>query len=386
MNGQTDPAVTAAFLFDAIGRISITTDILQDADLISTPFSGVSDKERESVIQQTLWLYSSVLTDNVYTKEDFSDRMTTQFEDNTGTKLKHAAPATKESLEKGVDDFWNSFNLVGAEAKVLKDTGSGQNTISPDVRDELENALGKHDTSGVKPHTGSAASDANDEMETTAYTVGNKVHTDSNPDKHTAASEAAHVLQSTTESGRESEDNPRCKCQEIDVEVVTVKGDLDELNPDRMNITRETVSAAAEAKESGGFKNSNEFEISREYDVEKGDAFSVSIGSVDLSCSCEEGDCPTIHGRYTEEGDPAVNTEGKYVIKNTNKQAKILKRSADSEADQTTNGAAKYEFKADHGKKATETLHFQISAYCSSDDCMRDFCVYDFKIKINFNQ
>lgn len=193
---KTDPNVTAAFLFHAVSRITITTDILQDAGLISTPFSGVSDKERESVIQQTLWLYSSVLTDNIYTKDDFSDRMTTQYEENTGTKLKNATSETQESLEKGVDDFWNSFNLVGAEAKVLKDAGANQVTIPPDVKDKLENALGKHDTSGVKAKTGETASDAADAVGAEGYAVGDGVaHSDESTDPELIGHEAAHVVQ-----------------------------------------------------------------------------------------------------------------------------------------------------------------------------------------------
>ncbi len=144
LSNKTDPEVTAAFLFDAISRISVTTDILQEAGMIATPFSSTPDEEREAIIQQTLWLYSSVLTNDTYTKEEFSERMTTQYEENTGTKIKNAAPEVQERLEGGVEDFWNSFNLVGSSAKVIKSDKDAelQNTLSSETKEKLDGAVG----------------------------------------------------------------------------------------------------------------------------------------------------------------------------------------------------------------------------------------------------
>ncbi|MCA9517484.1 MAG: DUF4157 domain-containing protein, partial [Myxococcales bacterium] len=59
----------------------------------------------------------------------------------------------------------------------------------------IQQAFGKHDVSGVQAHTGSAAAAANDAMGANAYATGNHVAFKGAPDLHTAAHEAAHVVQ-----------------------------------------------------------------------------------------------------------------------------------------------------------------------------------------------
>lgn len=388
LGGDTGPEVTAAFLFDAIDRITITTDILQDAGLLTTPFSARPEQERPAVIQQAFWLYSSVLTGDTYTREEFSERMTTQYEENTGTKIKNAAPEVQERLESGVDDFWGSFNLVGGAAKVIKETGVTQANIPPDIRDKIENELGKHDAIGVKIHSDGRAESAAEQMGVHATAQGNEVVTGESRSTSAVADEVVHDAQLTTvnESEDDSEEDDDCSCQEMSVEVVTVKGSEDELDPDRINISRNVTNAGAEVKATGGFKSDNEFVVDYGYQIEKGDTFSVELRNVELSCLCNEDECPDIHARYREDGKPSERSAGKYSIKNTNTGAKILKRSKGSKARQVTDSSAKYIFTAQNDKPVTETLSFLISAYCASDGCLRAFCVYKFKLKIKFNQ
>ena len=60
---------------------------------------------------------------------------------------------------------------------------------------EIQNSFGSHDVSSVQAHVGGNATKANESMGSTAYATGNHVAFKSNPDLHTAAHEAAHVVQ-----------------------------------------------------------------------------------------------------------------------------------------------------------------------------------------------
>ena len=62
--------------------------------------------------------------------------------------------------------------------------------------DTIQQSFGQHDVSGVQAHTGSAANDAAGKMGAEAYATGNSVAFGSaSPSLHTAAHEAAHVVQ-----------------------------------------------------------------------------------------------------------------------------------------------------------------------------------------------
>ncbi len=61
--------------------------------------------------------------------------------------------------------------------------------------DKIQSAFGAHDVSGIQAHTGSAAKDASQAMGAEAYATGNHVVFGGAPDLHTAAHEAAHVVQ-----------------------------------------------------------------------------------------------------------------------------------------------------------------------------------------------
>ena len=58
----------------------------------------------------------------------------------------------------------------------------------------VQAAFGHHDVTGVQAHVGGAAAEASNAMGAQAYATGNDV-AKSSPDLHTAAHEAAHVVQ-----------------------------------------------------------------------------------------------------------------------------------------------------------------------------------------------
>ncbi len=59
----------------------------------------------------------------------------------------------------------------------------------------IQQSFGSHDVSSIQAHTDSAASQANEAMGAEAYATGNHVAFKGTPDLHTAAHEAAHVVQ-----------------------------------------------------------------------------------------------------------------------------------------------------------------------------------------------
>lgn len=119
LRSETDPGAAVPILIEALDRIMQATDRLYDREAIDTPFRNDRDREREAVIQQTFWMYTARLRDEPYWREDFLDRTRDQFETTTGRSFESLPPEQQKQLDKGVDDFWNTFQAVGVEAKVL---------------------------------------------------------------------------------------------------------------------------------------------------------------------------------------------------------------------------------------------------------------------------
>jgi hypothetical protein len=61
--------------------------------------------------------------------------------------------------------------------------------------DRIQRLFGRHDVSSVRAHVGGAAADASDALGADAYAMGGQVAFRSQPSMHTAAHEAAHVVQ-----------------------------------------------------------------------------------------------------------------------------------------------------------------------------------------------
>jgi hypothetical protein len=107
-------------IIGGVEAITRTTEELQESGELKTPFSSNPERERETVIQQTTWRYTSELEGRPYTREEFDDRLEEQYEERTGTPIEEAPEEDRVRLEEGADDFWDAFELVGENAKVLE--------------------------------------------------------------------------------------------------------------------------------------------------------------------------------------------------------------------------------------------------------------------------
>ena len=137
------PEAAASFLFEGIDRISEAYDELKDEGLISTPFSTDPAKEREAVIQQSFWRFTSALNGEEYKVDDFEENLIGDFERKSGQKFRTAPEPVREELTGGVDQFWTTFTAVGEEAKVLttpanaKQNGNNEQQRYRNLRDAV---------------------------------------------------------------------------------------------------------------------------------------------------------------------------------------------------------------------------------------------------------
>jgi hypothetical protein len=147
------PEDAAHILFPMVDQIVLTYDSLQNEGLISTPFLQDEARQKEAVIQQTIWVTTSLLQGEDYAKDDFAERMAEQFEESSGVKMDEIPEQQQEQFNQGLEQFWNNFELVGEKAKVIRTKASylpGNVTIEEDLSQSfIESTYGKYDLEHV---------------------------------------------------------------------------------------------------------------------------------------------------------------------------------------------------------------------------------------------
>ncbi len=114
VNIDKSPEIVAPLVVAVVEAVEDAADELIRNEEVSTPYSGYSSKERETLIQHAVWIYMSLLTGERYTRDDFSNNVYNQL-GGTATLPKEE----KENLETGIAEFWNAFEATGVKAKVL---------------------------------------------------------------------------------------------------------------------------------------------------------------------------------------------------------------------------------------------------------------------------
>jgi len=133
----------------------------------------------------------------------------------SGGSSQKASPSSAEALSAQTHpdaapslqgQFGNAFMVQQLQAKGASSGGaagaraiaaegvSGSGGRLPHLQ-TIQSAFGRHDVSGIGAHVGGAAGDAARAMGAEAYATGDRVAFDGAPDLHTAAHEAAHVVQ-----------------------------------------------------------------------------------------------------------------------------------------------------------------------------------------------
>ncbi len=108
-----------------------------------------------------------------------------------------AAPQARSAWQSYVKAVQakGAMQQLGAAAQATAAAGVQGSGGALPHGDRIQAAFGKHDVGGVKAHVGGAAARASDELGAEAYAVGDAVAFGKSPDLHTAAHEAAHVVQ-----------------------------------------------------------------------------------------------------------------------------------------------------------------------------------------------
>lgn len=101
----------------------------------------------------------------------------------------HAAPVMRKSDGRAGDMAGGDVQAIAARGV----QGGGQQLPHLDA---IQNSFGpNHDIAGIDAHVGGAAATAGEAIGAEAYATGNSVAFNKSPDLHTAAHEAAHVVQ-----------------------------------------------------------------------------------------------------------------------------------------------------------------------------------------------
>ena len=128
LDPENNPPVYGTILVEAVNKLENAYDVIRETEQFPTPYFPDPVRERESVIQQTFWVFTAALTGDDYEKDDFEAKVYGQFESTTGKPVTTLPEEQKEQVDQGVEDFWKAFQATGLEAKVISVT-------SPDLID-----------------------------------------------------------------------------------------------------------------------------------------------------------------------------------------------------------------------------------------------------------
>ena len=114
ININKSPEIVAPLIVALVEAVEDAADELIREEKVHTPYSGYSYKERQTLVQHTVWIYMSLLTGDRYSRDDFRNMVDKQV-GGTPTLPKEE----KENLQTGINEFWNAFEATGVKAKVL---------------------------------------------------------------------------------------------------------------------------------------------------------------------------------------------------------------------------------------------------------------------------
>jgi len=128
VNPKKNPMVFATMVFDAVQKITTTTDILHDDGFYYTGIlANDRRKTREIINQWTTWWYVGVLTGGEYDYKEFEKSLQNELSFND---LK----VGKEDISTVGTQLWDLVQLTGAEAKVISVSSGDRSTSSRPIQ------------------------------------------------------------------------------------------------------------------------------------------------------------------------------------------------------------------------------------------------------------
>jgi len=115
-----DPFSFGLLVLDAAFSLSKTVNELQTGQQLITPFTGSDKREKEALMQHSIWIYTAALEGKVYSREDFELKLKEEIQRQTGIPFEEMPNEIKSSLKEGAELFWEAFQLLGDKSGAFK--------------------------------------------------------------------------------------------------------------------------------------------------------------------------------------------------------------------------------------------------------------------------
>jgi hypothetical protein len=133
------------------------------------------------------------MSDKVRDRSSSSDDLTTEAVQRSAGK--RSLVESRYTSSPAVQMDGGNRGLDSERVHAAADAGIGGSGEKLPFMDVIQKSFGGHDVGDVRSHTGGDAAAANQQLGSTAYAKGSDVAFAGTPDLHTAAHEAAHVVQ-----------------------------------------------------------------------------------------------------------------------------------------------------------------------------------------------
>lgn len=110
-------------------------------------------------------------------------------------KARPSGPSSPVQAKASSGSSGPTQSATGSNAQAIAKAGTQGGETTYPFLDAIQASFGDHDISDISAHTGPAAEQANDQLGANAFATGSSVAFGAAPDLHTAAHEAAHVVQ-----------------------------------------------------------------------------------------------------------------------------------------------------------------------------------------------
>ncbi len=107
-------------ILDAFIKLETTIKSIQSDTQLVTVFSNTPSKEKETLLQHSLWLYVSALTGNSYEYEFFEEKLIAEAERALSKSFEKQDNQTKDELLEGGKNLWESFRNISQVSSTIK--------------------------------------------------------------------------------------------------------------------------------------------------------------------------------------------------------------------------------------------------------------------------
>ena len=115
-----EPLSFGLLTLDAAFSLSTTVAELQAQNQLTTPYSDSPKREKEALMQHSIWIYTAALEGKVYSLEDFELKLKEELQRQTGMSFEHLPEEIQSGLREGAVQFWEAFQLLGRKSRVFK--------------------------------------------------------------------------------------------------------------------------------------------------------------------------------------------------------------------------------------------------------------------------